>query len=600
VTGSTITSASFFNQLFFNDTRVIGYHSLAILFFLNSIASGYIDSDVAMQQDRKPVDGIRIAWDFSTRKQLSPLEANYAGYARMIRLHNGKLFCVYESDGSVYAIKSDERRQQWSAPVLIAAKQNDIARAVPEVLQLHDQSILVSYNLRPRGNNTDSTKRFAIEMKRTNDDGIHWTDAVEVYRAGHEFKNGCWEPAQIQLPSGEIQLYVANEGPYTKSNEQEITLFRSMDNGATWTKGEQVSFRSGYRDGMPVPVLLQNKREVIFAIEDNGIDGKEFKPAIIRSSSKWKNAPVLAASPDREYAMDNDAQIPANKYAGAPYIRQLPSGEIILSYQSNEYRKDFQWDRSDMVVAIGSPEGRNFNRKSIPFYTADSTQTTLWNSLCVENDSTVIALGSTNIYGKTAAWMIKGYILHGIKSHQTTLTPDGESKEPLWRTEAPVFIGGYGPTQAKIRTGWNMDKLFFAVQVKDKDIVTAPNDLQKGDGVRLLLDVGNLSAVKSGEGVYVMLVTSAGKAFFQQRANDQWTTWSPNGFAVKSKKLADGYQVEVSIPWRTLSASPLKNKRIGFHAEVNESSNGMHCYTEPLSGNVAEQPFTWLPLVLTD
>ena len=553
-----------------------------------------------MQHDRKPVDGIRIAWDYSTLKQLSPVDANYAGYARMIRLHNGKLFCVYESDGSVYAVKSDKRKQQWSAPVLIAAKQNDIARAVPEVLQLNDQSILVSYNLRPRGNNSDSTKRFTIEVKRTDDEGIHWTDAVEVYRAGHEFKNGCWEPAQIQLPSGEIQLYIANEGPYTKSNEQEITLFRSGDNGATWTKGEQVSFRSGYRDGMPVPVLLQNKREVIFAIEDNGIDGKEFKPAIIRSSSPWRNAPVLATSADREYAMASDARIPADKYAGAPDIRQLPSGEIILSYQSNEYRNDFQWDRSDMVVAIGSPEGRNFNRKSIPFYTADSTRTTLWNSLCVENDSTVIALGSTNIYGKTAVWMIRGYILSEIKSQQTTLTPDGESKEPLWRTNTPVFIGGYGATQAKIRTGWSKDKMFFAVQVKDKDMAAISNDPLKGDGVRLLLDAGNLSSRPDGGNIYAMFITPAGKAFYQQRRNDQWIAWSPKGIAIKSKRLADGYQFEVSIPWSVLSASPLINKRIGFHAEVNESSSGIHRYTESLSGNVTDQPFTWSPLVLTD
>ncbi len=579
---------------------MIGYHSLAIVFFLNGIASRYIDSNAEMPQDRKPVDGIRIAWDYSTLRQLSPVEANYAGYARMIKLHNGKLFCVYESDGSVYAIKSDVHGKQWSNPIVVASKQDDIARAVPEALQLHDQSILVSYNLRPRGNNTDSTKRFAIEVKRTQDEGIHWTDAVEVYRAGHEFKNGCWEPAQIQLPSGEIQLYIANEGPYTKSNEQEITLFRSHNNGASWTTGEQVSFRSGYRDGMPVPVLLQNKRDIIFAIEDNGIDGKEFKPAIIRSSSEWKNAPVLATSTDREYAMASDARIPADKYAGAPYIRQLPSGEIILSYQSNEYRKDFQWDRRDMVVAIGSSEGRNFNRKSIPFYTTDSTKTTLWNSLCVENDSTVIALGSTNIYGKTAVWMIKGYILRDIKSHNATLNVDGESKESLWQTNAPVFIGGYGSTQAKIRTGWNKDNLLFTVRVKDKSIDVSGSDPEKNDGIRLLVDVRNLSANPNVENVYAIFITAAGKTFYKKRTDAQWTSWSPQTIAAKSKRLADGYQLEVSIPWTTMSCSPAKNKRIGFQAEVNESSNGAHRYTEPISGNVTDQPVTWSPLILTD
>jgi hypothetical protein len=587
---------------FFNDTRVIGYHSLAVLLFLSGItASRHKDINTLVQQaGKKPVDGIRIAWDYTTLKQLSPVQANYAGYARMIKLHNGKLFCVYESDGSVYTIKSNDGGRQWTDPKLIAAKQNDIARAVPEVLQLQDGSILVSYNLRPRGNNTDSTKRFTIEVKRSDDEGIHWTDAVEVYRAGYEFKNGCWEPAQIQLPSGEIQLYIANEGPYTQTNEQEITLFRSFNNGATWTKGEQVSFRSGYRDGMPVPLQLKDTEEIIFAIEDNGIDGKEFKPAIIRSATQWKNAPVLATSTDREYAMDHDARIPADKYAGAPYIRQVASGEVILSYQSNEFRKDFQWDRSDMVVAIGSSEGRTFNRKSIPFYTTDATKTTLWNSLCIENDSTVIALSSTNIYGKTAVWMIKGYILHEIKSRAETITPDGESKEPLWQTNASVFIGGYGSTQAKIRTGWSKDNLFFAVDVKDKNIATSMSDPEKNDGIRLFLDVQNLSQSSNPENVYAIFITAAGNTFYEKRKHDQWTAWNANTIAVKSKRLAGSYQIEVSIPWSALSCSPVKNKRIGFHAEVNERSKDIHRYTEPLSGNVTDQPFTWSPLFLTD
>ena len=120
----------------------------------------------------------------------------------------------------------------------------------------------------------------------------------------------------------------------------------------------------------------------------------------------------------REYAMDKSAAITDTKYAGAPYIRQLPSGEVILSYQGNELRKDFQWDRSDMIVSIGSPEGRNFNRKSTPFYISDPSKTALWNSLCVENDSTVIALSSTNAYGKTAVWMIKGHVFREIKSRR--------------------------------------------------------------------------------------------------------------------------------------------------------------------------------------
>jgi hypothetical protein len=161
---------------------------------------------------------------------------------------------------------------------------------------------------------------------------------VEVYKGGFEFKNGCWEPAQIQLPSGEIQLYIANEAPYTQSDEQEITMFRSADHGTTWSVGETISFRSGYRDGMPVPLLLKNNKEIILVIEDNGIEQGEFKPVIIRTAvaNSWSNAPVLASSAQREYAMDTSERIPGTKYGGAPYIRQLPSGEVILSYQMEQ------------------------------------------------------------------------------------------------------------------------------------------------------------------------------------------------------------------------------------------------------------------------
>lgn len=356
--------------------------------------------------------GIRITWDQTTLQQLSPKDARYAGYARMIVLHDGSLFCVYECQGATHAIRSYDNAVTWTGPVIVAAPENEVSRVVPEVLQLQDRSILVSYNLRPRGNNTDPSKRFAIEARRSLD-GEHWSDPVRVYTAGHEFINGCWEPAQIQLPSGEIQLFIANEAPYTQSNEQEITLFRSKDNGATWTAGEKVSFRSGFRDGMPVPLQLKNGKEIIFAIEDNGIEGT-FKPVIIRTpaTGAWSNAPVLADSKDRSHALEAQNRVPASAYAGAPYLRQLPSGETLLSYQSTEWRNNAPWDHSDMVVAIGDSEGRNFNRKSRPFHFTDSTKTCLWNSITVLNDTTVIALSSTNAFSDhMGVWMIKGHVL---------------------------------------------------------------------------------------------------------------------------------------------------------------------------------------------
>ncbi|HEX6223676.1 MAG TPA: exo-alpha-sialidase, partial [Chryseolinea sp.] len=139
---------------------------------------------------KNPINGIRIAWDHSTLKQLSLAEARYSGYARMIKLHDGVLYCVYESDKAVLAINSADGGRHWSRPVVVASPKNNIACAVPEVLQLQDGSLLVSYNLRPPANNNNPEKRFSIQVRRSLNGGTTWSQPVEVYKAGHEFKNG--------------------------------------------------------------------------------------------------------------------------------------------------------------------------------------------------------------------------------------------------------------------------------------------------------------------------------------------------------------------------------------------------------------------------
>ena len=229
-----------------------------------------------------------------------------------------------------------------------------------------------------------------------------------LYEGGSKFEDGCWEPAQVQLPSGEIQLFFSNEAIYTTSNEQDISVFRSMDNGLSWTtKPQIVSFRKGRRDGMPVPILLKATNELLFSIEDNAVGA--FKPSIIRTGidGKW-NTIADEASVNRTWALAKP--LPDSVYAGAPYLRQLQTGETILSYQATTER-DKDWNQACMFVAIGDKEGKNFGQQSIPF-AVPLNKHGLWNSLCVLDDNTVIALTSTNAYANnTEVWMIKVHVI---------------------------------------------------------------------------------------------------------------------------------------------------------------------------------------------
>lgn len=381
-----------------------------ILFAASSCSKKTTGIAVGGTENNNTVKSVSIAWDQASVKRLAPQtgrSTGYCGYPRMTQLHDKSLLCVYEiSSGNIECTKSFDKGNTWSVPVMVAARQNGINMAVPEILELKDYSLLVSYN--PRPSPIDSSKHFAIRTKKSYDGGLTWKDERLLYEAGSKFEDGCWEPSQIQLPSGEIQLFFSNEAIYTTTNEQNISIFRSIDNGLSWTIHPQiVSFRAGKRDGMPVPILLKEKNEILFSIEDN--EAVDFKPSIIRTTvdGKWTEL-VNGTSPNRNAALAKP--LADSIYAGAPYLRQLQTGETILSYQSTEGRNK-DWNQACMHVVIGDTEGKNFTQQSIPFEVPLSKYGQ-WNSLCVLDDNTVIALTSTNAFANnTEVWMIKGHVI---------------------------------------------------------------------------------------------------------------------------------------------------------------------------------------------
>lgn len=358
---------------------------------------------------KHPIDPhlIYIVWDTNSLRHVAD-----GGYARMIELKGGRLITVYAAlNGNTEIVYSNDKGDHWSVPIVVAAKANDIRMDAPDILLLNDHSLMVCYNPRPPFKNTDTSKHFSIRIAKSKDNGLTWKDDQLLYKAGYSFKNGCWEPAALQLPSGEIQLFFSDEGPYTNSDEQNISVFRSFDNGKTWTtRPAIVSFRKGSRDGMPVPVYLPSTKEILFSIEDNGF--VNFKPYIIRSSAanSWPHT-VTANSTHRTYALQDSLE--DSVYAGAPYLRILNNGNTVLSYQSTQLRQGtHDVNNAEMIVTVGNAEGRNFTNPTVPFK-IPSNATALWNSISVLKDNTVIALTSTNAYnGKPGVWMIKGRVAY--------------------------------------------------------------------------------------------------------------------------------------------------------------------------------------------
>lgn len=565
-------------------------------FFLLLLASVACKNDAPIPElsvgSKEPTHGIRLAWDYSTRQQLSPAGSGYGGYARMSVLEDDSWFVVYESEGHIHGRKSWDEGETWSEDVVIASPEGGVLATVPEILQLQNSTVMVSYNMRP-GAQAPTGSRFGIRIKMSQDFGVTWSVYTEVYQAGTAFENGCWEPAQIQFPNGEIQLYIANEGPYTNSAEQEITMFSSTDDGLTWSDGKTISFRSGHRDGMPVPLILNDGR-LVMSIEDNGVLPPEFKPVIIESEDgSWAQAPVGGSASARKSLFEGENRIAGTKYAGAPYVQQLPGGEVLLSYQSDEFRARNQWDQSDMVVAIGDANTWSFGRKSRPFYFENPEKTCLWNSIRVINDHEVIALGSTNAFGPNiAVWMIKGVVIPAVlKVPKAIVSSDEDFPENSLAADS-VFIGGRGATQARFRFSYDEQYLYLRTIVKDQEV--------RGiDGISLYLDPQNRSYEAPAEGVYAFRFYHNGDLEWSIGDHGLWKTINDSETIIFAQTTSEGYVLETKIPWSELGDLPIMDQRIGYHVQLHEQS-ATAAYTENLSSNKPDQPYTWSALKLTE
>jgi hypothetical protein len=337
-----------------------------------------------------PHEQLTVEWDRSTLT----LVAERAAYARIIRLQSGEFLCCYQRRGQSCVKRSRDRGRSWGDEVVATAYPHGIA-ANPELLQKKNGELLLLFNERP----WNSEHPYAISVAVSTDEGRTWGRSRRLFTAGTDRRTGCWEPAAVQYPDGEIQVFFANEAPYPETSEQQISMISSRD----FSEVRPVSFRPGARDGMPVPLLLGDRRTAVIAIEDSGLNGK-MKPVILQSSvgRRWTRGVVGAASPRRRRALARP--LPASVYAGAPYLCQLESGITLLSVQSDEGRREPQ-----MVVYVGDEQARCFTNRSVPF-PLGGDDSGLWNSLFAKDGETVTAVSGTRIRGTSGIWTIDGKV----------------------------------------------------------------------------------------------------------------------------------------------------------------------------------------------
>ena len=376
------------------------------LIFLSILLFTAITCDNSEDQNKKDYF---IEWDNNSLVCI----ADEGGYPRLIRMLDESFLVVYENRrGDVVIKKSFDNGANWNDEVVSFEAFNytnnttgeniKVNIANPEIIQLPSGDLLLAVNLRPR---IEGVFPFSIALKRSTDNGETWSDFDILFQAAPHFKDGCWEPSFLLLPDGTIHIYFANEFPYLQSDEQEISVLTSTDNGYTWdSEPKTVSFRNGHRDGMPVAV--HDGESIYLVIEDN-VSG-QFKPWLLSSpiNKSWES-PILADSQKRCSALKNN--LPDTVYAGAPYMIRLNNGIYLISYQTTEGRTS-NWELSTMEVVL-SDKPYDFRNPSQPF-DVPMNKEAKWNALSYLGNNTIAALASTNFNSeKIGVWMIKGKIV---------------------------------------------------------------------------------------------------------------------------------------------------------------------------------------------
>lgn len=376
------------------------------LIFLSILLFTAITCDNSEDQNKKDYF---IEWDNNSLVCI----ADEGGYPRLIRMLDESFLVVYENRrGDVVIKKSFDNGANWNDEVVsfeafnytnnTTGENTKVNIANPEIIQLPSGDLLLAVNLRPR---IEGVFPFSIALKRSTDNGETWSDFDILFQAAPHFKDGCWEPSFLLLPDGTIHIYFANEFPYLQSDEQEISVLTSTDNGYTWdSEPKTVSFRNGHRDGMPVAV--HDGESIYLVIEDN-VSG-QFKPWLLSSpiNKSWES-PILADSQKRCSALKNN--LPDTVYAGAPYMIRLNNGIYLISYQTTEGRTS-NWELSTMEVVL-SDKPYDFRNPSQPF-DVPMNKEAKWNALSYLGNNTIAALASTNFNSeKIGVWMIKGKIV---------------------------------------------------------------------------------------------------------------------------------------------------------------------------------------------
>jgi hypothetical protein len=352
------------------------------------------------------VPNATITWDADAKKVSH--DVYFAEYGRVCRVNANTLLLTYHCGGqadywnNIALRRSDDNGITWSAAQILmnSSTPGYYGFSDPNITLLQNGWLMLSYAGR---GNPDDNAHDNVQIRISKDQGVTW-GSPQVVASGRS-----WEPGMVQLADGDIEMFYSSEAKWWPSTnpQQDILFVHSTDNGTTWSAPVEVAYASGYRDGMPTPLVLQNNKGIVFPIES--VNNTK-SPWIMWSSAdaRWNYQADGSMQNGRRWLGSTDAV-----FGGAPFMMQLATGETLLSFQDNDGRSISDYHKSTMLVYEGNTVGNNFTKVTHPWPNLPLTEGAYYSSMFLKDANTVVLVTTRNFGdGHSEVWWKEGHITH--------------------------------------------------------------------------------------------------------------------------------------------------------------------------------------------
>ena len=577
-----------------------------VIHSINSLNAGEpVINDHAADWDKSLLEPNYRQYTEVTGDTLRIREANYP---RIKKIADDRYILFYQ-DARVarniyYSVSSDLK--EWglglnlfaSRSITVNGESDTLCYSTCDATVLQNGDIMAIASFRSSRNFRRTNEFNGLAMKISSDGGRTWGEEQIIYKGSN------WEPQILQLPDGEIQVYFTHGGPKIQPQmeagipESEMVpssgtaIIRSKDNGKTWDPyvmeppyaAHRVSQQYAYTkkgiqvftDQMPCAILLNNTDTIALAMESMFVrDGEDvLYITTAYSDDNW----AVGLGLDEEGPADKQENM---WHGAAPYLRQFPSGETVLSYN----QKRFQ-------IRLGDSLAREFGDPLFPL-----NGTGRWGSLELIQSHIVVGTMAYVFEDKSEQnrIMISQNVLnHRIDAPRARIRVDGDNTDWDDATDA-LFVGSDSQAQAAVRPAKDDNNLYFLVERLDTDLSDGDTvELYLADSGSDTLDTNTLRLTVGPNGL-MGAARFDGSDFAEIEAGGIQAAVTLQGTVGNDGDEDTGYLVEVAVPRSLLRIS---NQQLRWNVLLRDRGTDGRV-TEDILGTIRwNVPGDWMPLTV--